>query len=226
MKRLYDEDEKVRGNAIVEVRIVLADDHIVIREGLKMIIESHQMYRVVGETEDRDKLERLVAQSKPQLVISDLRLPCGSIMDTSRTLKERYPHLKWMIFTGNEDSSNLYRALEVGIEAYVKKQTHPKQILNAIQMVLAGYTCYHSRLELGQRDEDTLRLTEREREIFQLIIDNLTNIEISQRLCISEATVKTHVSSILRKTGQPNRSQAVLYALREGLFPMIHTRIS
>lgn len=84
-------------------------------------------------------------------------------------------------------------------------------------MVMLGYSCFQSKLQQKKKDKIEVSFTEREQEIFQLIVDNLSNAEIVSALYISEATVKTHVSSILRKTGQPNRSQAVLYALKKGL---------
>lgn len=204
----------------MQTKIVLADDHLIIREGLKMILESKSTYTVVGEVSDGDQLLDAIVELKPNLLISDMKMPGVSILDLAKKLKEQHQNLKILIFTAYDEAADLYRALDVGIDGFIKKDTHPQQILSAIEMVLQGYTCFQSRMDLSKKNENHVRLTEREREIFQLIIDNLSNQEISDRLCISEATVKTHVSSILRKTGQPNRSQAVLYALREGIVPM------
>ena len=90
-------------------------------------------------------------------------------------------------------------------------------IVSSIDMVMMGYSCFQSKLQQKKKDRLEISFTDREQEIFELIVENLSNAEIAQQLYISEATVKTHVSSILRKTGQPNRSQAVLYALKKGL---------
>ncbi len=205
----------------MQTRIVLADDHLIIREGLKLILEVNSAFTIVGEVADGDSLMNVVTELKPDLLITDMKMPGASILDIAKKLKEQQKELKILIFTAYDEVSDLYRALEVGIDGFIKKDTHPQQILSAIDMVLQGYTCFQSRMDLSKKNENQVRLTDREREIFQLIIDNLSNHEISNRLCISEATVKTHVSSILRKTGQPNRSQAVLYALREGLIPIL-----
>lgn len=205
-------------------KIVLADDHLIIREGLKMILETTNSYEIVGEVASGDDLFDVVQELSPELIISDMKMPGISILDQCAQLKGQHKQLKIMIFTAYDDVTDLYRALEVGIDGYIKKDTHPQQILNAIDMVLQGYTCFQSRLDLSKKSDEQVRLTEREREIFQLIIENMSNQEISHRLCISEATVKTHVSSILRKTGQPNRSQAVLYAIKEGLVPMLNVK--
>lgn len=205
-------------------KVLIADDHVIIRQGLKMILESAESVKVVGEVESGDALSEAVRELEPDLIISDLKMPGTSIIDQCKALKSVHKHLKIMIFTAFEDVSDLYRALEVGIDGYIKKDTHPQQIINAIEMILQGYTCFQSRIDLGQKNSNYIRLTEREREIFQLIINNLSNQEIARELCISEATVKTHVSSILRKTGQPNRSQAVLYAIREGIVPMTNLK--
>ncbi len=208
----------------MQSRIVLADDHLIIREGLKMILETTNSYVVIGEASNGDELMELVKDVEPDLIISDMKMPGTSILELCPRLKNLHKNVKVMIFTAFDEVKDLYRALEVGIDGFIKKDTHPQQILNAIDMVLQGYTCYQSRVDLSKKPDESVRLTEREREIFQLIIENLSNHEISNRLCISEATVKSHVSSILRKTGQPNRSQAVLYAIREGIVPILNVK--
>jgi DNA-binding NarL/FixJ family response regulator len=200
-----------------KVRLLLADDHRIVREGLKMIVEDSPRYEVVEEASDGDELYQKAMSAKPDLIISDLKMPGASIIDCTGKLKEALPHLRIMILTAFDESEDIFRALDSGIDGYIMKDTLPEQILITMDMVMMGYSCFQPKLDRKKKEESAdIVLTEREQEIFQLIVENFSNAEIAQKLYISEATVKTHVSSILRKTGQPNRSQAVLYALKKG----------
>jgi DNA-binding NarL/FixJ family response regulator len=199
-----------------KVRLLLADDHRIVREGLKMILESSSRYTVAAEAGDGDELFAKALSVKPDLIVSDLKMPGTSIIDNCKKLKENLPDVKILILTAFDESEDVFRALDATIDGYIMKDTMPEQILTTMDMVLMGYSCFQSKLQRKKKEEAEIAFTEREQEIFQLIVENLSNQEISQKLFISEATVKTHVSSILRKTGQTNRSQAVLYALKKG----------
>jgi DNA-binding NarL/FixJ family response regulator len=154
----------------------------------------------------------------PDLIVSDLKMPGESIISQCQSLKQEIPNVKIIILTAYDDSQDIYDALNEEIDGYIMKDTSPEQILQTMQMVLSGYSCYLPKVHVKPKQSKTeLNLTEREKEIFDCIVDNLSNTEIAHKLFISEATVKTHVSSILRKTGQTNRSQAVLYALKNDL---------
>ncbi|QRG68104.1 response regulator transcription factor [Brevibacillus choshinensis] len=199
------------------VRLLLADDHRIVREGLKMILESSPRYTVVEEASDGDELLSKALSVKPDLIVSDLKMPGISIIDGCKVLKDQLPDIKVLILTAFDESEDVFRALESNVDGYIMKDTVPEQILHTMDMVMMGYSCFQSKLQRKRKEEPDVAFTDREQEVFQLIVENLSNQEIAQRLYISEATVKTHVSSILRKTGQPNRSQAVLYALKKGL---------
>ncbi|USG66286.1 response regulator transcription factor [Brevibacillus ruminantium] len=204
-----------------KVRLLLADDHRIVREGLKMILESSSKYAVIEEANNGDELVAKAMSCKPDLIVSDLKMPGTSIIDSCRSMKEEMPELKVMILTAYDESEDVFRALDSQVDGYVMKDTVPEQILHTMDMVMMGYSCFHSKLQRRRKEETNVLLTEREQEIFELIVENLSNQEIAQRLFISEATVKTHVSSILRKTGQPNRSQAVLYGLKKGMVKVV-----
>lgn len=199
-----------------KVRVLLADDHRIVKEGLKMILENSPRYEVMDEVDNGDELLHKALAVKPDLIISDLKMPGASIIDQCKTLKQHLPHLKVMILTAFDESEDIFRALDADVDGYIMKDTLPEQIISTMEMVMMGYSCFQPKISRKKNEENHLVLTEREQEIFQLIVENLSNLEISQKLYISEATVKTHVSSILRKTGQSNRSQAVLYALKKG----------
>jgi DNA-binding NarL/FixJ family response regulator len=199
------------------VRLLLADDHRIVREGLKMILESSPRYTVVEEASNGDELLTKAMSVKPDLIVSDLKMPGVSVIDSTKQLKEQLPDIKVLILTAFDESEDVFRALESNVDGYIMKDTVPEQILHTMDMVMMGYSCFQSKLQRKKKEEFDIPFTDREQEIFQLIVENLSNQEIAERLYISEATVKTHVSSILRKTGQPNRSQAVLFALKKGL---------
>lgn len=199
------------------VRLLLADDHRIVREGLRMILESSPRFEIVDEASNGDELVQKALLARPDLIVSDLKMPGPSVIDSCKKLKEQMPEVKVMILTAFDESEDIFRALDSGIDGYIMKDTLPEQIISTMEMVLMGYSCFQPKLKRAKKEEaEDLALTEREQEIFQLIVQNLSNQEIAQKLYISEATVKTHVSSILRKTCQPNRSQAVLYALKKG----------
>lgn len=200
-----------------KVKLLLVDDHRIVREGLKMILDSSPRYTVIDEASDGDELVTKALALKPDLIVSDLKMPGASVIDSCKMLKEQLPDIKLLILTAYDESEDVFRALESNIDGYIMKDTVPEQILHTMDMVMMGYSCFQSKLQRKKKDENDIAFTDREQEIFQLIVENLSNQEIAAQLYISEATVKTHVSSILRKTGQPNRSQAVLYALKKGL---------
>ncbi|MGD7024751.1 response regulator [Rossellomorea vietnamensis] len=203
------------------VNLLLADDHQIIRDGLKMILESTDTYKVIGEAANGDELVEKALLLKSEIILSDLKMPGTSILDSCKQLKKDLPDTKIIILTAFDESEDIYRAWDGGVDGYIMKDTPPEQILNTLNMVKIGYSLYQPKVDKkdpGQtsKGDDGVNFTEREAQIFQLIVENYSNIEIAEALFISEATVKTHVSSILRKTGQQNRSQAVLYGIKKG----------
>ncbi|WP_163099428.1 response regulator [Peribacillus alkalitolerans] len=201
------------------IRILLADDHQIVRDGMKLIIESRNDFEVTGEVSNGLELLNVVFDVQPDLIVSDLKMPGPSIIESCKVIKEKLPKTKIIILTAYDQSEDIYLAISQGIDGYIMKDTPPSEILKTLEMVSLGYSCFQPKVNMLKEETNTqvfLNLTEREQEIFQCIFENLSNSEIAERMFISEATVKTHVSSILRKTGQPNRSQAVLYAIQHG----------
>lgn len=202
-------------------KVMIADDHQIVREALKMIISSDELYNIVGEASNGNELMETVAQCQPDLIISDLKMPGESIIWQCQLIKKEIPDVKIIVLTAYDDSKDIYDAMNEEIDGYIMKDTPPDQILQTIQMVMLGYSCFQPKVHVkqmhSQKEKSSLNLTDREKEVFDCIVENLSNTEIAKKLYISEATVKTHVSSILRKTGQPNRSQAVLHVLKHEL---------
>jgi DNA-binding NarL/FixJ family response regulator len=202
-------------------KVMIADDHTIVREALKMIIDSNDFYTIVGEASNGNELLNVAKSCQPELIISDLKMPGESIISQCQTLKKEIPNVKIIILTAYDDSNDIYDALNEEIDGYIMKDTPPEQILQTIEMVKLGYSCFQPKVNIkqvkNQKDKFGFNFTEREQEVFECIIENLSNTEIAKKLFISEATVKTHISSILRKTGQPNRSQAVLHVMKNKL---------
>jgi DNA-binding NarL/FixJ family response regulator len=202
-------------------KVMIADDHTIVREALKMIIDSNDFYTIVGEASNGNELLKVAISCQPEMIISDLKMPGESIISQCQTLKKEIPNVKIIILTAYDDSNDIYDALNEEIDGYIMKDTPPEQILQTIEMVKLGYSCFQPKVIIkqvkNQKDKFGFNFTEREQEVFGCIVENLSNTEIAKKLFISEATVKTHISSILRKTGQPNRSQAVLHVMKSKL---------
>lgn len=207
-------------NWLDKARLILADDHRIVREGLKLILGSLSDVEIIDEASNGDELLIKAIEGKPDLIISDLKMPGVSILESAKSLKYANTSTKIIVLTAYDDSEDIYKAIDAGIDGYIMKDTVPQEIISTVEMVLKGYSLYQPKLNRESsesKNDQEFNFTHREREIFQLIVDNFSNKEIAEKLFITEATVKTHVSSILRKTGQPNRSQAVLYAIKNGV---------
>lgn len=205
-------------------KVVIADDFQIIRDGLKIILESCNDFTIVGEAADGIEVLSVVDERVPDLLISDLMMPGPSIIESCTLIKEKHPDLKIIVLTAFDESEDIYNAVDVGIDGYIMKDTKPEQMLKILDTVMNGYSIFQPKVNIRENQEKEKRkvnnkmfdFTEREAQVFELVIENLSNVEIAEKLFISEATVKTHVSNILKKTGQPNRSQAVIYALKAG----------
>jgi DNA-binding NarL/FixJ family response regulator len=202
-------------------KVMIVDDHQIVREAIKMILNGTDLYEIVGEAANGSELMDVATNCMPELIISDLKMPGESIISQCQKLKREIPNVKIIVLTAYDESKDIYDALNEEIDGYIMKDTPPEQILQTVQMVMLGYSCFQPKVNVKQMQSEpnhsSLNLTDRENEVFHCIVGNLSNTEIADRLFISEATVKTHVSSILRKTGQPNRSQAVLHVLKNRL---------
>lgn len=216
------------------IRLLIADDHSIVLQGLHSIFDGEDGYEIVGEAEDGQELVEKTVQLKPDVIISDHKMPYKTGIEAARTIKNEYPEVKIIIFTGFSEEDEVKDAMDAHVDGYIIKEAIPEELINAVELVCKGYSCIYTpdkggvnwnpgkaRIEKKLRDHE---LTKREMEIYYLIAENYSNKEIASRLFISEATVKSHISRILRKTGQPNRAQAVLYGLSKGFINMNELR--
>jgi DNA-binding NarL/FixJ family response regulator len=213
------------------IRVLVADDQRVVREGLATILTLLPGIEVVGEAGDGEEAVALTGELAPEIVLMDLRMPRCDGVEATRRLQDVAPEAKVIVLTTYADDRSLLTALQAGARGFLTKDAGAEEVRQAIEAVARGEaaidpTVQHHLVEavaagprLGQADEPERpdQLTPREAEILSLVADGLTNPEIAARLVISEATVKSHVNHIFTKTGVRDRAQAVAYAYRHGL---------
>ena len=206
------------------IRVLIADDHAVVRQGLRMFLELQADVEVVGEAADGEEAVAAAARLEPDVVLMDLVMPGTDGVEAIRRLRERGVASRVIVLTSFVDDDKLFPAVRAGAAGYLLKDVQPQELVSAIRAVYAGESpvdpAVAGRLLAEVADPAPRQrqpLTAREREVLVLIARGLPNKLIARDLGVSEKTVKTHVSSILGKLGLTDRTQAALYAVREGL---------
>lgn len=208
------------------LRILIADDHVIVREGLGAIIAIQQDMTLVGEAADGLEVVKLVQALQPDMVLLDLVMPHQDGLAAIIQIKRTNPQIQILVLTSFADDEKVFPAIKAGAMGYLLKDASRQQLLQAIRQVAQGQASLHPQIalkvmrELNQPSNlppTENPLTDREVETLRLIARGLTNQEIAATLVISEFTVSRHVNSILQKLHLANRTQAVLYALRTGL---------
>jgi NarL family two-component system response regulator LiaR len=207
------------------VRVMIVDDHAVVREGLRNFLGMLPAVELVAEAASGAEAIALAPKAKPQVVLMDLMMPGMDGIEATRRLHEQHPEVKVIVLTSFADDDRLFPALRAGAVAYLLKDVGPKELAEAVAAAARGEVRLHPDVtrrlvnELAggapKRPED--ELTDREREVLACIARGRSNKEIGEDLFISEKTVKTHVGSILDKLGLADRTQAALYAVKHGL---------
>jgi DNA-binding NarL/FixJ family response regulator len=202
-----------------EITVLLADDHEVVREGLRLALLRSPHIRVVGEAPDGATAVALAERRKPDVVVMDLRMPEMDGIEATEEITRRVPEVKVLIFTAYSERALLQRGLESGARGYILKEAPHETLLRAIERVAAGDTFVDPALmpSLTTAKDGTDVLTQREREILQLLADGMSNADVAGQLFISQETVKSHVRHILTKLEADTRTQAVAIALREAM---------
>ena len=204
------------------IRLLLVDDHTVVRRGLRMVLSLERDLEVVGEAADgREALEQ-VAQLQPDVVLMDLLMPVMTGVEAIRAIKRDSPEVEVVALTSVLEDKLVVEAIEAGATGYLLKDTGPDVLVAAIRAAHRGEVHLDPKAKKRlvrevRTPEMRESLTARETEILRLVAKGMANREIAERLEVSEVTVKTHVSSILSKLGLQSRTQAALFALKEGL---------
>lgn len=207
------------------IRVLLVDDHQVVRRGLRTFLEVQDDIEVVGEASDGDQAVELAEELRPAVILMDVKMPGTDGIGALRALRQRDNPARVLVITSFTEQRTVVPALRAGAAGYVYKDVDPDALADAIRSVHAGHVLLQPEVAdalltqespaAGQGRPGTL--TEREREVLGLIADGRSNRDIARHLVLSEKTVKTHVSNILMKLDLADRTQAALWAVRHGL---------
>ncbi len=208
--------------------IVLADDHQIVRRGLKSLLEIEPGFKIVGESSDGPETINLVENSKPDILVLDLMMGSMNGLDITRQVLDRSPNTSVIILSMYGDESYVIEALRAGAKGYVLKSAPTDELIFAIHEVVAGHRFLSSALTekalnsyiQKAHESSPNSLTIREREIMQLAAQGHTNAEIAAVLCISRRTVESHRASLMRKLGLKKFQDLVYYATTHGVIPM------
>ncbi len=208
------------------IRVLITDDHAIVRKGIRALLATEPGIEVVGEAEDGHEAITQVITTQPDVILMDIVMPGMDGLEATRHILEQQPGARILVLTSFASDDKIFPAIRAGALGYLLKDSGPGELTLAIRQVYRGESSLHpsvARKVLHQlayppdTAAGTGALTEREKEVLQLLAQGHSNREIAEELCISEATVRTHVSRILSKLNLCSRTQAALYALREGL---------
>jgi two-component system NarL family response regulator len=200
------------------IRVLVADDHPIVRQGLVALINRHRAMKVVARADNGIAAVRQFQRHHPDICLIDLRMPHMDGVDTIRTIRDKDPNANIIVLTTFDDDEDIYRALHYGAKAYLLKDISRKELLDCITAVHQGKTCIPPsvaiKLAAHVRGSD---LTDRELEVLRLMVAGKSNKEIGSILTVTEGTIKVHVNHILQKLGASGRTEAATVALKRGL---------
>jgi len=209
--------------------VLLADDHAIVREGVKMILTAEPDLEVVGEAEDGLQAVEMARRLKPDVAVLDVSMPRLNGIEATRQIRAALPDTQVLALTMHSDDTYVFQLLKAGASGYVLKRAAATDLVQAVRAARRGEAFlypaiakavvadYLKRLESGEGREAYDGLTEREREILTLVAEGVTNQDIAERLYISIKTVQTHRAHIMEKLSLHDRTQLVRYAIRKGL---------
>jgi DNA-binding NarL/FixJ family response regulator len=210
-------------------KVLIVDDHALLRQGVRNTIEPEEDFEVVGEAEDGAEALAKAKELKPDLILMDISMPHGNGLEALSAIKRELPDVKIIMLTVHDKDENLLEAIKRGAEGFLSKNVRAKALLDSLRGAMRGEAAL-SRHMAGKILKEFVRLAEiedkktssqltpREKEVLQKLSEGLSNREIGLSLCISENTVKVHVKNILRKLHLHNRIEAATYAQRWGLY--------
>lgn len=200
------------------IRVLVCEDHVIVREGLVSLLEGHEGFQVIGEAGDGLDALELYRRDPPDVALLDLRLPKLDGIEVIRQLRREYPQGRFLVLTTADSGDDITRALQAGASGYLLKGTNRRVLREALRQLHAGHR--YVPPEIADRlipVSPGEGLTDREVEVLRRIALGLSNKEIANQLAISESTVKTHVNHLLGKLGVTDRTKALVLAVKRGL---------
>ncbi|MBA2287600.1 MAG: response regulator transcription factor [Ktedonobacteraceae bacterium] len=213
----------------MKIRILLADDHTILRAGLKMMLNAQPDMEVVGEAHDGRQAIHEAQRLQPDIVLMDITMPDINGIEATRQLKKLLPEARVLILTMHENDEYIFQALRAGASGYLLKEAADTDLIYALHIIQSGQFYlspiaqsvmvgdYLQRVRAGEEKDSYSSLTEREREILKLVAEGFTNNKIAERLIISPKTVDTHRTHVMDKLNLHSRAELVKYAMRRGL---------
>jgi NarL family two-component system response regulator LiaR len=207
------------------IRILVADDHPILREGLRALIGGKPDMELIGEAADGEEAILKAHSLQPDVILMDVMMPGKDGIAAIREIRQENPQARILVLTSFGDESQVFSAIKAGALGYLLKDSSPQELIEAIRCVYRGESSLHPsvarklilRFNQSQKIAEINPLTERESEVLKLVAHGLSNEAIAQKLSVNEGTVRVHVTNILGKLRLENRTQAALYALREKL---------
>ncbi len=218
-----------------KIRVLLAEDHVVVREGTRELLRRERDMEVVGEAGDGEEAIRLTLDLQPDVVLMDIAMPKLNGIEATKQIKARCPATAVLILTAYDSDQYIFALLEAGAAGYLLKNVRGRELVEAIRAVYAGESVLHpavtrrviDRFKASQGEFGEHRaaepLTERELEVLRMACRGMTNKEIAEGLCLSVRTVQSHLGNIFNKLAVGSRTEAVLYGLKRGWFSLEDT---
>lgn len=217
-----------------EIKVILADDHTILRSGLRLILNQERDIEVIGEAEDGRECLIMVEELLPDIVLMDITMPSLNGLEATRQIKKRFPEVDILMLTVHDTEEYVYQVFCAGASGYLLKKTAHQDLVSAIRSVYNGHFFispsisknvikeYIAKAGKSHRDDGFERLTEREREILQLIAEGKANKEISDMLNISMKTVEVHRAHLMEKLDIHNTANLTRYAIKKGIVGLDH----
>jgi DNA-binding NarL/FixJ family response regulator len=206
---------------VTKIHLVIADDHLVVRDGLRGMLESQPDFEVVGEASNGEEAVQLASSLKPEVVLMDLRMPVMDGVTAIRQIKDNQPGVQVLVLTTYDSDADILPAIEAGATGYLLKDISREELYSAVRATARGESVLApgvaARLIGRMRAPAEEKLSSRELEVLQLVAEGASNSEIASRLHISQATVKSHLVHIFGKLGVSDRTAAVTVALQRGI---------
>ncbi len=204
------------------IRLLIADDHAVVRHGLAQLVATFEDVEVVGSAADGEEAVALSAERAPDVVLMDLEMPVLDGIEATRRIKAAHPEVTVVVLTSFSDRERILHALDAGAAGYLLKDVEPEELAKAIAAAARGESpldpkAARALLSARRTGAPADSLSEREREVLLMVAEGLPNKQIALRLAISEKTVKAHLTSVFRQIGVTDRTQAALWVERSGL---------